>query len=348
MFIWVFCLYLPYIYKKNNMKEHLKKIIKKEVDDIFESAGKQDDIYNLSSNITKELINDLHSYIEKYKTKMYNGEPWEFTIPAKPTEELKQNTLIQQIIVDVDYTHSNKNKISGNLERIKLLDNGFYKVKLKINININNDIDNHFNQVEYWLSHELHHAFRSIKTIGKNSKSNSLNWVKNRTNSLMTDFLIDYPELKEFVDMVYLSLPQEVEARQQETSAQLKKYKIENPNKTYEYLMQFQPINDARRMMHYSTDKVLKIDKEILRQFINVFNNNLKEKNLDTWIKNDMNDFFNYWRHKIIESGGKLKRKIDRMISDKHLYKNESELFDHTDLSILSEAYGIDFGDILC
>jgi len=348
LFIRVFCLYLLYIYKKDNMKEHLKKIIKKEVDDILESAGKQDDIYNLSSNITKELINDLHSYIEKHKTKMYDGEPWEFTIPARPTEELKQNTLIQQIIVNVDYTHSDENKITGKLERIKLLDNGFYKVKLKINININDDIDKHFNQVEHWLSHELHHAFRDIKIINKNSKSNRLNWVKNRTSFLTKDFLPEHPSLKEFVIMFYLSLPQEVEARQQETASQLKNYTSENPNKTYEYLMQFQPINDARQMINYSTDEVLKIDKNILRQFVDIFNNNLKEKGLNTWIKKDINDFFNYWKKRIVEAGDVLSKKIDRMISDKHLYKNESELFDHTDLSILSEAYGIDFGDILC
>ena len=86
----------------------------------------------------------------------------------------------------------------------------------------------------------------------------------------------------------------------------------------------------------------------MLNKFIEIFNNNLKEKGLNTWIKKDVNDFFNYWRSRIINSGGELKRKIDRMISDKHLYKNESELFDNVDLSIFSEAYGIDFGDILC
>ncbi len=325
------------------MKEKIRKIIKEVINNVLESGHKQDDIYNISSGITENIVNDLHNYIEKYKSRMYDGAPWTFTIPEKPTEDLKKNTLIQQIIVDVNYTHSNKNKISGKLKRIKLFDNGNYRVNLELNININNDIDNYFNQVEGWISHELHHAFREIKTISKNSKANRLNWAKNKTVKLTTDFLQDYPSLKEFVDMFYCSLPQEVEARAQETATQLKYDKSKNPDETYQYLMQFQPIVDARMMLNYSIDEVLKIDKNILEQFVNIFNDNLKEKGLNTWAKKDVNVFFEYWEKRIIEAGRCLKKEINRMVSDKHLYKNESELFDNVDWDIISEAYGMDF-----
>jgi hypothetical protein len=49
------------------MKKNLKKTIKKEIDGIFESAGKQDDIYNLSSNITKELVEKMIPDLKKLR-----------------------------------------------------------------------------------------------------------------------------------------------------------------------------------------------------------------------------------------------------------------------------------------
>ena len=327
------------------MKEIIRKYIRKV---ITESGGKQDEIYNFSSEITGDIINYFTEYMKQYKDRMLDGSPWEFTIPKVPTEQIKITTLIRQIIIDVNYTHSSQNKITGKLKRIKLLDSDYYRVNLEMDIIINDDIDNHFKQIEYWITHELHHAFRYIRTINKNSKANKLNFVKNKTARFTSDFLQKYPPLKEFIDMIYLSLPQEVEARAQETATQLKYNKSTNPNQVYKYLMQFHPINDSRKMLNYSTEEVLKIDKEISEKFIDIFNLNLKELGLNTWEKKDVNAFFEFWRKKIIEAGENLQRLIDRMISDKLLYENEYKMFNDTDLNILTEAYGIDFGDIFC
>jgi hypothetical protein len=292
-------------------------------------------------------VSELNNYIEKYKSKINDGYTWEFWLPEKPTTKIIENTKIEQIVIHVNYTFSNKNKIYGKLTKIKLLDNENYSVFLELNIETKKNIKNHAKEIEYWFSHEIHHAFRNIKTINKNSKSNKLNWVKNKTARTTSDFLQLNPPLKEFITMFYLALPQEVEARVQEVANQLKyDKKSKNPNETYIYLMRFQPLLDAKNMLNYSINDVKKVNKDILEKFINILNSSLKEKGLNTWIKKDIDSFFNFWHKKIIESGSKLQKNIDRVISDKYLYKNESEFFNNTDLNIISEVYGIDFGDI--
>jgi hypothetical protein len=329
------------------MKREIRKIVRKEVDEIVESAGKQDDLHNSTERITNIIVEFLSKHIEAYKNDLFDGYAWEFAIPEIPTKEIQEKTLIGRIKTSVEYIHSQENRIGGAFKRVKLMDDGFYFVFLEIKININDNIEGHFNEIEYWVSHELHHAFRTIKTINKKSKANRLNAVKNKIPNLTADFLNKNPSLKEFVEMIYLSLPQEVDARKQEVATQLKYDKSTSPNQTYEYLMQFQPIVDARKMLNYSTEGVLKVDKDILRRFIDIFNASLKEKELNTWEKKDMGIFFEFWRKRIISAGGELKRDIDRKISDKYLYKSVSELFDYADLDIIDEAYGLDFGDIL-
>jgi hypothetical protein len=56
----------------------------------------------------------------------------------------------------------------------------------------------------------------------------------------------------------------------------------------------------------------------------------------------DVYEFFKFWHDKIINSGYKLKKTIDRMISDKHLYKNESEFFGNIGFDYLKEVYNIE------
>jgi len=322
--------------------KRIKEFIKEEINIFLESWGKQDDISNHSKELAELIVSFLGNYIKINKEDLYDGYEWEFSRKEIiKTDYFKKSTLIGGIKLSVNYLNSKENKISGFFKRVQLLDNGYYLVFLEINVKIKDNIENYINQIEYWISHELHHAFRYIKTINKKSKSNSLNWVKNKTRNLAADFLHKHPSLNEFVDMIYLSLPQEVEARKQETASQLKYDKSINPDQTYEYLMQFQPITDSRKMRNYSTEEVLKIDINTLKQFMDIFNKNLKEKGLDTWIRKDINIFFEFWKERIVDAGVELKKNINRMVSDKYLYKNESELYDNVDWDIISEAYGI-------
>lgn len=138
------------------------------------------------------------------------------------------------------------------------------------------------------------------------------------------------------MDMFYFSLSPEVEARVQEVAAQLKKDKSKSTNDTIMFLMQFEPVNDAKKMLNYSTEDVLKIDDNVLKDFMDIFNKNLHKVGLQKKIKKDKNYFFEYWRKTIIKSGGNLMRKINRMISDKHHFDEIN-----MDIDLLKEIYGI-------
>jgi hypothetical protein len=304
------------------MKEHLKKIIKKEVDDILESAGKQDDIEKYSEKTAKLIVDFTSSYINNNKEKLHDGYEWEFgRKEIINTDYFKENILIGAVKLNVNYIHSEENKISGSFKKAQLLDDGYYLVFLEINIKINNDIKQYLNQIEYWVSHELHHAFRYIKTINKESKEKFLNRAKNYINEEIKQFIKSYPELKEFMNMIYLSLSSEVEARQQETASQLKNVKTNSPTETIKYLQQFQPINDARKMLNYNPEKILNINPNVLDKFIGIFNKNLKDVGLENKTKKNPQAFFSYWEIIINKKGNQLLRKILRMVSDKHLLK---------------------------
>lgn len=323
------------------MKKRIRNIIGEEAEKILESGGKHDDLYDSTERITKIIVKFLSGYVEKYKTDLFDGYEWEFSIPEIPANDIQEKTLIGKIKVNVEYTHSSENKITGSFKKVKLLDNGYYLVFLEVKVKINDDIKNHFNQIEYLVSHELHHAFRNIKTINKESKERFLNRAKNYTNKEAEKLIKDNPELKEFMEMIYLSLASEMEARQQETATQLKNIKTDSSTKTIEYLQQFQPINDARRMLNYSTQKILELDIDLLNKFIEIFNKNLNELGLKNQIKKTPEIFFKYWRNIITSNGDILLKKILRMVSDKHQLK-EGLIHLEIEDDLLQEIFGSD------
>lgn len=304
------------------MKNKIRKIVKETINNIFESGGKQDDLNKHSKELAELIVSFLGKYIEDNKDKLYDGYEWEFSRKEIiETDFFKKNTLIGGIKLNVNYIHSPENKISGVFKKTQLLDDGYYLVFLEINIKINDNIEKYFNEIEYWISHELHHAFRYIKTINRESKARFLNRAKNYTNEDAKALIRDNTEIKEFMNMFYLSLSPEVEARQQETAAQLKNIETHSSTETIEYLQQFQPINDARRMLNYSTQKVLMLDVNLLNTFIDIFNNNLKKLGLKNEIKKTPDIFFKYWEKIITSNGDTLLKKILRMVSDKHQLK---------------------------
>jgi hypothetical protein len=317
------------------MGKSVKNIVKQFLI-ISESAGKQDDLYNHTKYITDNIIKFINGYVEKYGDSMSDGDTWEFTIPKIVTKEITEKTLISGIKTKVEFTYSSINKIKGSFDRVKLMDDGSYTTFLTIMVNINKDINDFRDNIESLISHELHHAFRTIKTINKNSKSDKLNIVKNKVNLFKKDVLRDYPELKVFMDMVYLSLPQEVEARQQETATQLKNCKSNSVENTIHCLQQHQPINDARKMYNYDVKTLLTIDKDVLVDFIKSFNEISNELNIKGF--NNHEEFFNKWVKHVNNSGLTLLKKIMRMVSDKHMV-DENTLYNNNYL--LKEVFGL-------
>ena len=303
------------------MKEKIRRIIKEHVDNMFESGGKQDDLYNYTGRLTTLIVKFLGNYINQNKEELFNGSVWGFSIPDIPSKEIREKTLIGKIKISVEYINSSDNKISGSFKGAKLMEDGYYDALLELRVKISKDITFFTPQIEYWISHELHHVFRHIKTVNKETKERFLNRAKNYINFDVGRLAKNNVEIRIFMAMIYLSLPLEVAARQQETSAQIKNLKTNTPSETIEYLQQFPPINDARKMINYSIENIKILDENTLQEFINIFNSNLKTWNLKTFIKNDKNSFFFYWEDKINRAGEELRKKILRMVSDKHMIK---------------------------
>jgi hypothetical protein len=116
--------------------------------------------------------------------------------------------------------------------------------------------------------------------------------------------------------MFYLALPEEINARVQETATQLKYINEPHYNQTIELLRQHQPIRDAKKMMDYTLSGINKIHSEILNLFINTFNVNLKNfsKGINIKLKTDINAFFEHWLN-IINNNGDILFKKNNEIS---------------------------------
>lgn len=315
-----------------------KTIIRKFIREVLH---KQMDIYASTEELAKHLSNYVLSQTNSDKFK--SGNAWELSTNIECPEDFKKNTKISIITFNIEFSPSKENKIGGAFltDKTKLLDNGFYKVFIKINIKIENtNITSYTKEIENVISHELHHAFVHIKTINKNPRFKTINQTKSGVNLELLTVLKSNPDLKEFMEMVYLSLSNEVSARLQETAAQLKHINKKNPTETIEALQQFNPINDARKMLNYSTEKLLDIDKDILQKFVTTFNLNLKFFSPTATTKFTVESFFKYWQSGITQVGNTLLRKILKLVADKHQIVNENVMAAYIDTEVLNEIFG--------
>lgn len=318
------------------MKE-IRKLIK-------EILGKQMEIYNSTQEITNKIVG-LILDMGKNHPDIFNGEEWGFSKSIDVDDNLKNATKIDSIKINVNYINSKDSKVNGTFVQDKtvLLPNNNYSAYINVYVKINNDIKQHKKEIEDVISHELHHAFVYIKKIGTFSKASILNKTKNLTKMQLNELINDNPAIKEFMQMIYLSLPQEISARVQETATRLKYINKPNYNETIESLRKYQPLRDAKKMIDYKTDDLMSIDQEILKQFIAKFNSNLKlfsqEENIG--YKTDTKAFLNYWQEKINKAGNTLFRKIMKLVADKHNTIQEMIIVE-MDSKLLFEISGFD------
>ena len=86
------------------MKEKIRKLIKEQIDNIFESGGKQDDLNEHSKGLSELIVSFLGNYIKNNKDKLYDGYEWEFSRKEIiNTDYFKKNTLIGGIKLIVNY-----------------------------------------------------------------------------------------------------------------------------------------------------------------------------------------------------------------------------------------------------
>ena len=307
---------------------------------IREVLNKQMDIYNSTEDINNSIINNIIDTINSYSAKINDGNAWDWSFTYPTNETFKKNTKINRIKINIEYTKSSENKITGKFISSKtvLLNDSNYEVYIDVDVKINNDVVNHSKRIESVLAHELHHAFRHIKTLGKNSKANLLNKAKNEVNAYLNELIQSTPPIKEFMQMIYLSLPQEMEARVQETATQLKYINEPNYNNAIESLRQYQPLRDAKRMIDYNLYEIEKVDQDTLKLFVETFNSAYKENKIDR-----IDKFFEFYKHKINKNGDILLRKILKQVADKYNIKSEATLMFEMDSLLLYKISKISF-----
>jgi len=304
---------------------------------LLEYHGSQADV----DDISEYVANDVFDLFQQYQNNPAILKRLD-NIPFTINLQKQYSSKIQNVIIILTIANNEQTNITGgfNPKKIKLNDdNETYTIEIGIKIKINkSNTENIQDDILAVVSHELHHAYREIKTLGKKSKERIYTHARNATNADMRADYNKHPELKTFMDMFYLGIQPEIDARVQETASVLKKQKLNDTNDYLIYLQRFQPINDARKMMKYSGNDLKTLDSPVLTNFIHRFNANLKyitSIEYDTVkIHTDPGAFIKYWVDRIQERGDNLFKKIMKLIFDK-LNTTFHEAWSSIDLNLL-------------
>lgn len=305
---------------------------------IREEIGRQLEIYNISEYITEYVGAIIET--EQRNGDIDNGQTHEAIFPIRKTEHIIQETKINSIRIELLYIKTNVFKISGSFDvkKVRLNDNGNYDITIQLNIeNDNRNINSLKQNIESVISHELNHAFVHIKKINKLSKTASYNQANKMTGTTFKQI----PELAEFMKMFYLASPEEIQARVQQTASELRYVNSSGYNETISQLLQFNPLNDARKMINYNLHNIQKLSKKTLDNFVTEFNLNLKAASKDNNFKpiTNTNWFFEYWLKLINEGGEKLFKKITKLVAQKHNL-DEQQMYMQFDDELLTEITG--------
>lgn len=267
-----------------------------------------------------------------------------------PEKELYIEEVILRLVFNKDFDKLNT-VISGkfNPQNVKSNTsnnrNGF---NIEISIELNWDFQtNIFKDFSSVLAHELHHAYDHIIRLNKKSISKEYNKIIHGNDLNMTFLVNKNPLLKEFIKMFYLSLPEETNARVQQSYNLLKNSKYIGTKAILDNLYETQPWQDAKNMCNYDVKYILSnISRATIQEFINLFNNNLKKlldkkdiDDKDVKYYNEPKQFFNFWRLIINRKGIKLVKKILKSIGSSEVLP-KAEVGKYLNMDILQETMG--------
>lgn len=339
----------------NFIRQQIKNILE-------ESFGVHEPTDKLSMWLSKALIDNLNYHHEHNTLNFTNNN---VTLTFTPPKKLIEETLINLIQVKINIPNNIQNSINGgNFDakqtKQRVVDNLFV-YDINININLNWDYRTDISTLlTSFFEHELHHASIYIIKQQKASKTKHLNMIKNMPIYGIYKQVEKNPALRDFMNHFYLALPEEINARVQEAYSDIKKYKNQPSAILNKNLYKTRAFGDANKMIQFNSREVLSLPKEVLENFINEFNANMKaainlinlqankdgeqeyaEQNTLKYPKTDITAFFEFWRKRINKEGYKLFHKLIKMAgSAKNLNEIEIRCIPYIDSLLLEEMIG--------
>lgn len=297
------------------MQNKLRKLIR-------EVMGHYLPLDDISKRYAKMVMQLLTSNFQEKKKEL--DERDNLYIREKMSEEDEQISKIRNIDIEIipsKEKNKNPNHVSGRFIELKqdFVKNKFrYFASFKVYI-INWDYQKDLtSDIEKVLSHELFHAFQYIAEINSNNYSNALYNTRNKMKGL--DYLSEIEELNDFMEIFYLSLPQEITARIHEAYNQMKNLKLNFKAKSSDEVLQelnkLSVFRDFLKVQRFNLDSVLGLFGVIKKDFVKKFNESLLKYKKE-WSANSIriidnpDEFFKYWvgrakrmsleaRHKIV------------------------------------------------
>jgi len=307
------------------MENKIRKLIR-------EVLGHYLPLDGVSNKYAKMIMGTLSNKFQEEKRELNSSD--NLYIREKMSEEDEQISKIRNIDIEIIPSKKNisqKNQVSGRFMKLKqdFVESAFrYSADFEIYI-INWDYKTDLTgSIEKVFSHELFHAFQYIVDTDKNGYSKALYNARNDMKDLIN--LGDVEELKRFIEVFYLSLPQEVSARVHEAYNQMENLKLKFGAKSHdEVLLELDKLSvfrDFLKVQHFQVESVLNLFGALKKEFVRRFNESLlkhkKGENANSIkIINDPDEFFKYWvgraKRMSLEARHKIVSQAINLFSDK-------------------------------
>jgi len=297
------------------MENKIRKLIR-------EVLGHYFPLDDVSNRYAKMIMEILLNKFQEEKRELYSYDNLRIQ-KELPPEDRKISKIwnIDIRIIPSKEDNKQKNCVSGRFMNLKqdFIKSEFrYSADFEIYI-INWDYKTDLTgSIEKVFSHELFHAFQYIVDTDTNGYSKALYKARNEMEKLR--YLGDIRELKNFMNIFYLSLPQEVNARVHEAYNQMENIKLKLGAKSHDEVLKelnkLSVFRDFLSVQYFQLDSVLNLFDAVKKDFVRRFNENLlmyknEEGNNSIKIIYNPDEFFKYWvgraknmsleaRHKIV------------------------------------------------
>lgn len=277
-------------------------------------------VYAFNFNYTKK-----HLFLEKNNIININIEPIIY-------KDKVENKEINEVGGSIEHSKTKQHNIDGKL---------YYEVSLNVKV-YNWDLQTDLTKkIESVLSHELLHAHVEVSRFGKRSYTKTLMKTRNRMKNLFFDENNNYPELKRFLDVFYLSVPDEMNARVHQLYTDIEEHKDKDYNEIVLELNKYSVFRDLKRMEEYNSGHIYKeVPIEKQKEFIDYFLASLQGnwKGKDIKYPTEPAEFFKFWEQQFRNNASKFRMKILKMIKNIKQIKEE-DVYNLLSEEVISEIF---------